>query len=335
MNHDLTLSETAQQLTAVTTNPFYAAMLTWLEGFPQTTRKNYYGTLRKMLLFLDKSPDKVTPLDIATWKEHLKQSNLSDSSIRTKLYSVSSYYRFLQRPQANGQPLFQFNPVDGVLKKDLEVSNYDKARKISVSDFRKLLSVIDVQTPKGARDYAAFLFYVLCARRRSEVVGLYGRDIRVEDDKVTYRVRLKGDKSKWKELPLPIWTAIRNYLHIIGRELAAEAPLFVATVDNGKYLQRLHGVEVTTDEQPITGEALWQALKGYARKAGLDPKLITTHSLRHLGAELFLEASGDIHETQAFLDHAHLNTTQIYLAQLTGESHKHWQAMNNKLLFLK
>ncbi len=108
-------------------------------------------------------------------------------------------------------------------------------------------------------------------------------------------------------------------------------PLFVATVDNGKYLQRLYGKNADLDEQPITGEALWQSLKRYARKAEIDPKMITTHSLRHLGAELFLEASNDIHETQAFLDHTHLNTTQIYLAQLTGESHKHWQAMSNRL----
>ena len=34
--------------------------------------------------------------------------------------------------------------------------------------------------PNGARDKAAFLFYVLCARRRREVTELCGRDIRVE-----------------------------------------------------------------------------------------------------------------------------------------------------------
>jgi hypothetical protein len=32
-----------------------------------------------------------------------------------------------------------------------------------------------------------------------------------------------------------------------------------------------------------------------------------------------------------FLDHAHLDTTQIYLEQLTGEEHRYWQAMVNRL----
>jgi integrase/recombinase XerD len=74
-----------------------------------------------------------------------------------------------------------------------------------------------------------------------------------------------------------------------------------------------------------------QALKRYARRAGLDPAGISLHSLRHLGAELFQEVSRDVQQTQQFLDHAQLNTTQIYLTQLTGEEHRHWQAMSNQL----
>jgi site-specific recombinase XerD len=74
-----------------------------------------------------------------------------------------------------------------------------------------------------------------------------------------------------------------------------------------------------------------QALKRYADRAGLDPDSISLYSLRHLGAELFQRANGDVRQTQLFLDHAHLNTTQIYLEQLTGEEHRHWQAMANRL----
>ena len=33
-------------------------------------------------------------------------------------------------------------------------------------------------------------------------------------------------------------------------------------------------------------------------------------------SELFQQASGNVRQTQLFLDHAHLNTTQIYLEQL-------------------
>ncbi len=173
--------------------------------------------------------------------------------------------------------------------------------------------------------------YVLCARRRNEVSSLYGRNIRQEESSITYRAKLKGGKTRWKELPPPVWEAIRHYLYISNRKLVHDSPIFKATVDNGKYLQNHHQILKLDHEEAITGEALNQALKRYAKLAEIDPKKISLHSLRHLGAELFLEASNDIHETQLFLDHAHLNTTQIYLSQLKGENHWHWQGMVNRL----
>jgi integrase/recombinase XerD len=84
-------------------------------------------------------------------------------------------------------------------------------------------------------------------------------------------------------------------------------------------------------DEALTGEAVAQALKRYAAETGVDPDSITIHSLRHLGAEPYYAASGDVHETQRFLDHARLETTSIYLQQLTGEDHRHRQAMANKL----
>jgi site-specific recombinase XerD len=86
-----------------------------------------------------------------------------------------------------------------------------------------------------------------------------------------------------------------------------------------------------TGVEPLTAEVVAQALKRYAVDAGVDPDSTTIHSLRHLGAELCYAASGDVHEAQRFLDHARLETTSVYLQQLTGEEHRHWQAMANKL----
>jgi len=172
---------------------------------------------------------------------------------------------------------------------------------------------------------------VLCARRRSEVVHLRGADLRWDGDRMTYRVRLKGGQVKWKELPPPVWTAIKRYLNLAGRTLGDESPVFIATVDAGQHLREYHGTPQPEGETPLTGVAVAQSLKRYARAAGLDPDKVSVHSLRHLGAELFQAASSDVRQTQLFLDHAQLSTTQIYLDQLSGEEHKHWQAMANKL----
>lgn len=40
---------------------------------------------------------------------------------------------------------------------------------------------------------------------------------------------------------------------------------------------------------------------------------------------------GDLWETQAFLDHQRSDATVIYLQQLMGEEHRHWQAIVNTL----
>ena len=74
-----------------------------------------------------------------------------------------------------------------------------------------------------------------------------------------------------------------------------------------------------------------QALKRQAQAAGRDLDAVVVRSLRHLGAELYDNASGDLRDTQAFLDHQRSDTTAIYLQQLTGEEHRHWQAMVNAL----
>jgi integrase/recombinase XerD len=326
------LAEDARQLAQLETDPYQEALATWLEGKTANTRQSYMSALRDFLAFTDgKHPREVTPWDVAGWKEDLKRRGRADSTIIHRLSALSSYYTYLQRPQADGRPLQEHNPVQGVERGDLDVSPYERARKLSAGEFRSILAQIDTGTVMGARDRAMFLFYVLCARRRSEVVNLRGGDLRVESEKAVYRVRLKGGRVKWKELPPPVWEAIRHYLELSGRTLTDDSPVFVATVDNGAYLRDYYGTPKAEGEEPLTGTAVSQALKRCAARAGLDPGSISLHSLRHLGAELFQQASGDVRQTQLFLDHAHLNTTQIYLEQLTGEEHRHWQAMANQL----
>ena len=99
-------------------------------------------------------------------------------------------------------PLRPYNPVTSVPREDLEVSPYERSRKIAKEDFQKILRQIDPSTVVGARDRAMFLFYVLCARRRAEVVNLRGGDIRQNGGgRMVYHVRLKGGKRTHKELP--------------------------------------------------------------------------------------------------------------------------------------
>lgn len=306
------------------------ALYAWLSGRPANTRRSYERAIRDFFSFARRLPDEITVFDVAAFRDHLARQGQSPATIKHRLAAISSFFSFLLRPQsATGKPLVEYNPVAGAERP--RVNPYERARKMNENQFRLILNQIDRSTVKGKRDYAMLLFYVLCARRRSEVVRLRFRDIEHTDRITTYRTYLKGGKTINRELPPPVWYAILDYLEHSGRTITPDSPVFVATRGNGRHLRRYYGVPDPDDETPITGQAVHDALKRYAEKAGVDPRRVTLHSLRHLGAALFFEASGDVLELQRFLDHVHLSTTQIYLPTISGDRHRHWQAMTNRL----
>ena len=78
----------------------------------------------------------------------------------------------------------------------------------------------------------------------------------------------------------------------------------------------------------ITTRGVSQQLKNYAKKYGLDTKVVYPHSFRHRYAKNFLEKYNDIALLADLMGHESIETTRIYLRRTASEQ----QALVDKIV---
>ena len=78
----------------------------------------------------------------------------------------------------------------------------------------------------------------------------------------------------------------------------------------------------------ITTRGIYQQLKNYADKYGLDSKVVYPHSFRHRYAKNFLEKYNDIALLVDLMGHESIETTRIYLRRTASEQ----QALVDKIV---
>src|SRR5690606_38453295 len=176
-------------------------------------------------------------------------------------------------------------------------------KAMSESQVDSLLAVPDVSTPEGLRDRAMLELMYAAGLRVSELVNLPANAVNLRQGVV--RVRGKGSKERLVPLGEESQDWLERYLREArpaltgGRPVPADAsgevPLFIGT-----------------SRSAPSRQDFWRAIKRHAAAAGIDPRTVTPHGLRHSFATHLLNHGADLRALQLLLCFNGPATTEIY-----------------------
>ncbi len=134
----------------------------------------------------------------------------------------------------------------------------------------------------------------------------------------------KGSKERLVPLSRKSIVAMRAYISLVDDKKAATAATSRKNfIGEGNWL-----FPATSGSGHLTRQAFARDLKSLAQKAGISPKNVSPHVLRHAFASHLLQNGADLRSVQIMLGHADIATTQIYthvlearLRQLVEEHH--------------
>ncbi len=235
--------------------------------------------------------------DIRAYLAVLSKRKLASSSVARRLSSIRQLHRFLYAeghrkddPAAvlegprRGRPLPKVLTVDQVTALlETAQSATQKAQAGEVERLRatRLLCLLEVLYATGLRV--------------SELVALPATAARAEGEVVV--VRGKGGKERLVPLGHAAPKAMRDYLSLLKESGHAESRWLFPSFGESGHMTRQH---------------VGRELKALAAAAGLDPRKMSPHVLRHAFASHLLANGADLRIVQALLGHADVSTTQIY-----------------------
>ncbi len=257
------------------------------KGRSLNTIKSYERDLKKFIAFLSDKKTDITEFkkeDILAFIAYLRDSDFESSSISRMLSSIRMFCRYLII-----EGIRKDNPSE-ILHNPRGWKRLPKA--LSTEDIMKLLDSIK-DTQMAERDQVIFELMYASGLRVSEVVQLRVEDVNLEAGFL--RVIGKGGKERVVPLSEHTIEAVKNYLYNIRPELLKKknVPFLFVSKRGAK----------------LTRQRIWQCLKEYARRAGIE---LSPHVIRHSFATHLLEGGADLRSVQKMLGHADISTTQIY-----------------------
>jgi integrase len=270
-----------------------------------------------------KHPGETTPEDVSRWRARMEAGGLKPATVYARVSRVSAFYCWLMSdPRLSA--FIRTNPVAQARPRHPRPYQSESTKALSDEEMNSLLRVVrrlaEAGSFVGKRDYALLLFYFLTGLRRSEVIGLRGKDLEQKGGTLIIKYRRKGGKFTAREVSDPAaGEALEDYLRAAGRlnVLGTERPLWTRHDRAGR------------PGAPLTSRAFVENLKGYAKEAGLAH--VHLHQTRHTYARIVAEETGSFVEAQEALDHENQATTRVYVQRITVKKDRHGSKISARI----
>ncbi len=241
---------------------------------------------------------------LSSYMRDLNERGMAKSTAARRLSSLKSFYKFeLEEGEREDDPTSR---LDGPqLKRTVP-------DVLSSDEVSKLIAAADGEEPTDIRDRCILELLYSAGLRASEACELPISSLPKGKDTALI-IRGKGDKDRVTPLGKPARDALVEWLDVREQFLpknanrkAAEKFVFPSRGKTGHFTRR----------------RLAQVLEALAIKAGISPKRVTPHALRHAFATHLLSGGADLRAVQMLLGHADISTTQIYTHVMTDELQK-------------
>jgi integrase/recombinase XerD len=268
----------------------YKRYLLLEKGLSKNSIEAYMSDLQKLLDFAAEvglSLKTIKLSDIERLLAEQYDKDISPRSLSRIISGLKSFFRFLvlnEYREDNPTELLE-SPKIGL---KLPIT-------LSIEEIDKMLSVIDVSTSEGTRNYAIFETLYSCGLRVSELTNLRFQDFYFDEGFI--RVEGKGSKQRLVPISEIAIQSIKNWLdyrkQIIIKK-GSEDILFISKRGNS-----------------ISRITIFYYARLYAEMAGIE-KEISPHVFRHSFATHLLERGANIRVIQEMLGHEKITTTEIY-----------------------
>jgi site-specific recombinase XerD len=257
--------------------------------------------------FINKHPADVAPMDVRKWLTSLEKKELRPATIYQRACLLSSFYTWAMKDAELGL-LIRSNPARLARPKAPKAYQTESAKSLTDEELDALISVVRQKALSddivGKRDYAILLLFMASGKRRTEILSLRGRDIKL--DKTLFLTnRIKGGSYIGYEIDDPaVKEALLDYLTTARRlnVFRTDAPLWTRHDYAGR------------PGAALSSHCFAKNMKRYARIAGIDG--FHLHRTRHTFARIVSEETGSITATQEALDHSNPSTTKVYVQRI-------------------